>query len=177
MRLFVGLELPFALRDAFATIAHGLNGARWTPPGNYHLTLRFLGETTNLVAEEVDHALAAIRARRFPLALAGVGVFERSGRAGTLWVGVAREPALEHLQNKVETALQRAGVAADRRRFQPHVSLARVDSVPPDRLAAWIGANNLFRAGPVAVERFTLFSSQPGPDQAVYTPEVDYELG
>ncbi len=177
MRLFVGLELPFALRDALATVAYGLNGARWTPPENYHLTLRFLGETSNLVAEEVDHALAAIRARSFSLGLGGTGVFERGGRSSTLWAGVAREPGLEHLQNKVETALQRAGIVADRRRFQPHVSLARVDSVPPERLAAWIAANNLFRTQPVAVAHFTLFSSQPGPERAVYTPEVEYGLG
>lgn len=177
MRLFVGLELPFALRDALASIAHSLNGARWVPPENYHLTLRFLGETTNLVAEEVDHALAALRGRRFSLALAGAGVFEGRTRSRTLWVGVTREPGLEHLQSKVETALQRAGVAAERRRFQPHVSLARVDSVSPERLAAWIGANNLFRTAPAAVRHFTLFSSQPGPEQAVYTAEVEYELG
>ncbi len=176
MRLFVGLALPFALHDALASIAHGLNGARWVPPENYHLTLRFLGEVSNPMAEEIDHALAALRARSFPLALAGTGVFEGRGRSSTLWAGVAREPGLEHLQNKVETALQRAGVPADRRRFQPHVSLARVENVAAGGLAAWIAANNLFRTSPVPVARFTLFSSQLGKEQAVYTPEVEYEL-
>ena len=175
MRLFVGLELPFALREALASLGHGLPGARWVPPENLHLTLRFLGETSNHVAEEVDHALAALRARAFPLALGGTGLFER-GRTSTLWVGVDRTPALDHLQNKIETALQRAGLPAERRRFQPHVSLARVDTVAADRLAAWMGANNLFRTAPVPVECFTLFSSQLGPDQAVYTAEVEYGL-
>ena len=37
-------------------------------------------------------------------------------------------------------------------------------------------ANNLFRAEPVAVEHFTLFSSRLGKEQAVYTPEVEYTL-
>lgn len=176
MRLFVGLELPFALREQLAMLAHGLNGARWIPPENYHVTLRFLGETPNHVADEVDGALATLRARRFTLALGGTGLFERSGRGSTLWAGVAREPALEHLQGKIETALQRAGLPPERRRFQPHVSMARVDNVPSDRLAAWIAANNLFRTPPVPVERFTLFRSQLGKEQAVYTPEVEYEL-
>ena len=176
MRLFVGLGLPFALREALASLRHGLTGARWVPPENYHLTLRFLGETPNHVAEEVDHALAALRARAFPLALGGTGVFERNGRLSTLWVGVDRVPALDHLQNKIATALQRAGLPAERRRFQPHVSLARVDTVAPDRLAAWIATNNLFRTMPVPMECFTLFSSQLGSEQAVYTPEVEYGL-
>ena len=176
MRLFVGLELPFALREALGSLRHGLPGTRWLPPENYHLTLRFLGETPNHVAEEVDHTLASLRARAFALALSGTGVFERNGRPGSLWVGVDRTPALDHLQNKIERALQRAGLPAERRRFQPHVSLARVDTVAPDRLAAWIAANNLFRTTPVPVECFTLFSSQLGPEQAVYTPEVEYGL-
>ena len=176
MRLFVGLALPPALREAAATLAHGLNGARWIPPANYHVTLRFLGEVANPVAEEVDHALASLRGRGFPLHLGGTGVFERNNRPATLWTGTARAPGLAHLQNKIETALQRAGLPAERRRFQPHVSLARVENVAPDRLAAWIAANNLFRTGDEPVGHFTLFSSQLSTDGAVYTPEVEYGL-
>ena len=176
MRLFVALDLPFALREHLSRLCGGLQGARWIPPENYHLTLRFLGETTNPMAEEIDHALAALRARRFDLALAGTGTFERSGRTVTLWAGVVREPALDHLQSKIETALHRVGVASERRRFQPHVSLARVDGVPLDRLAGWVQAHNLLRTEPATIEHFTLFSSQLGKDQAVYTPEVDYAL-
>lgn len=176
MRLFVGLDLPFELREALSRLDRTLPGARWIPPENYHLTLRFLGETPNPVAEEVDHALSAVRARGFALELAGTGVFERGGRAGTLWVGVTREPALEHLQSKVETAVQRAGIPAERRRFQPHVAIARVDSTAPERLAGWMQVNNLLRMPAVRITRFTLFSSQLGKEQAVYTPEVDYDL-
>ncbi len=176
MRLFVALDLPFALREHLSRLCGSLQGARWVPPENYHLTLRFVGEATNVVAEDVDHALAALRARRFTLALAGAGTFERAGRSVTLWAGVIREPALEHLRSKIETALHRAGLPAERRRFQPHVSLARVDGVPLDRLAGWVQAHNLLRTEPAPIDHFTLFSSQLGKDQAVYTPEVDYAL-
>ncbi len=176
MRLFVALDPPFALRESLTRLCGGLHGARWVPPGNYHLTLRFLGETTNPLAEDVDHALAALRARRFALALSGVGTFERSGRVVSLWAGIVREPALDHLRTKIDTALQRVGLPPERRRFQPHVSLARVDAVPPERLAAWVQAHNLLRTEPAVIEHFTLFSSQLGKDQAVYTPEVEYAL-
>jgi 2'-5' RNA ligase len=176
MRLFVALDLPFALREALSRLAGGLHGARWVSPDNYHLTLRFLGEVSNLVAEDIDQALAALRARRFTLALSGTGTFERSGRTVTLWAGIVREPALDHLQAKIETALQRAGLPAEKRRFQPHVSLARVDNVSPDRLAGWVQAHNLLRTEPTPIEHFTLFSSQLGDEQPVYTPEVEYAL-
>lgn len=177
MRLFVGLELPPELKHELGRLAGGLPGARWVPAENYHLTLRFIGEVAPWRAEELDTALSALSGKGFALSLAGVGTFERAGRAVALWAGVERNPALEHLQAKVETALQRAGVAAEKRRFVPHVSLARLDGVAQERLFRWVQAHNLFRAEPFAVGHFTLFSSQLGKDASVYTPEVEYALG
>jgi len=176
MRLFVALDLPIRLKARLAMLAGGVPSARWVPPENYHLTLRFIGETQKHRAEEIDEALFALRARGFSLTLAGIGLFEKGGRANSLWVGVERNPALDHLQNKIETALQRAGLEPERRRFAPHVTLARLDNVPEAKLAAYVQAHNLFRAEPVPVEHFTLFSSQLGKEQPVYTPEVEYEL-
>ena len=176
MRLFVALDLPSALRERLAWMAGGLPGARWVPPENYHLTLRFVGEVPGYQADEIDHALANLEAPGFTLELSGVGSFEKGGRLTSLWAGVDRNPALDHLQAKIETALQRAGLDRDRRRFVPHVSLARVDNVPEAKVAAWIASHNLFRSQPVTVGHFTLFSSLLGKEQAVYTPEVEYDL-
>jgi 2'-5' RNA ligase len=39
-----------------------------------------------------------------------------------------------------------------------------------------VQSHNLFRAEPVAVEHFTLFSSLLGKEASVYTAEVDYAL-
>jgi 2'-5' RNA ligase len=178
MRLFVALDLPWELRQRLAMLSGaGIPGARWVPPENYHLTLRFIGEMPGYRAEEIDQALAGIKTRGFALTLAGIGTFHKGGRSVQLWVGAERNPALDHLQNKVETALQRIGLEPERRRFAPHVTLARLDNPPEAKLAAFVQANNLFRSEPVPVEHFTLFSSLLGKDQAVYTPEVEYALG
>ena len=176
MRLFVGLDLPWPLRNRLSMLAGGVPGARWIPEENYHITLRFIGEVAAHQAEEIDHALAALRARGFPLVLAGVGTFNRAGRETTLWVGVERSPQLDLLQSKIETALQRAGLEPERRRFAPHVTLARLDNPAQTKLAAYVQANNLFRAEPVPIEHFTLFSSRLGKEASVYTAEVDYAL-
>jgi 2'-5' RNA ligase len=176
LRLFVALALPAALRAEIAGLVGGIPGARWVPPENYHLTLRFIGEIEPWRAQEVDDALMAIRARPFTLQLAGVGTFEKAGRIQSLWVGAERNDALTHLQTKVETALQRVGLAPERKRFSPHVTLARTDRATPEKLMAFVQAYNLFRATPVEVEHFTLFSSRLGKEASVYTPEVDYNL-
>ena len=178
MRLFVAIDLPWTLRDRLSALAgSGLPGARWVPPENYDMTLRFIGETPGHRAEDIDIALMGLRAKAFSLTLAGVGTFSKGGRSTAVWVGVERNPQLDHLQNKIETALQRCGMEPERRRFQPHVTLARLDNVPEMKLAGFIQTHNLFRADPIRVEHFTLFSSQLGKEASVYTPEVEYGLG
>jgi 2'-5' RNA ligase len=177
MRLFVGLDLPWELRERLAFLSGaGIAGARWVPPVNYHLTLRFIGETPGYRAEDIDTALAGLRVRGFSLTLAGVGTFSKGGRSTAVWVGVERNQQLEHLQNKIETALQRCGLEPERRRFQPHVTLARLDNVAEGKLVSYVQAHNLFRADPMPVTHFTLFSSLLGKEAAVYTPEVEYPL-
>jgi 2'-5' RNA ligase len=176
LRLFVGLGLPDALCDELSAMAGGVPGARWVPEENYHLTLRFIGEVPKWQAQEVDEALAAIRAPGFELTLRGVGTFGKNGRMAALWVGVEKTEGLLFLQAKVETALQRIGLEPERRRFAPHVTLARIERAAPDKAVAFVQAHNLFRAAPVPVEGFTLYSSRLGKEGAVYAREVEYGL-
>ena len=176
VRLFVALPIDDGLRDQLADLAGGIPGARWVPPENYHLTLRFIGEVEPWKAQEVDEALAGIRARPFELSLRGLGTFEKAGRIHALWVGVERNDAMTHLQGKVETALQRVGLAPERKRFSPHLTIARTERAPPEKVIAFVQAHNLFRAPPVRMEQFTLFSSLLGKEHSVYTPEVEYAL-
>jgi 2'-5' RNA ligase len=176
VRLFVGIALPRELRQRLATLGGGIPGARWVPSENFHLTLRFLGELAPFQAEEIDHALAVLKARRFELVLAGMGTFAKGGRETQLWAGIARNPALDLLQSKIEQAVQRAGLAPERRRFAPHVTLARLDNAVPGKVAAFVQTHNLFRADPVEVDRFCLFSSRLGKEASAYTVEVEYGL-
>jgi RNA 2',3'-cyclic 3'-phosphodiesterase len=176
MRLFVALDLPWPLRERLKTLATAIPGCRWMPVENLHLTLRFIGEVPNWRAEEIDLALQAIKARSFPLTLTGVGLFEKGGRVTSLWAGLERCPQLEHLQTKIETALQRAGLEPERRRFTPHVTLARLDQPASEKVTRFLQGHSLFRAEPYVVERFTLFSSQLGKEGSVYTAEADYSL-
>jgi RNA 2',3'-cyclic 3'-phosphodiesterase len=117
-----------------------------------------------------------LKAPSFLLRLAGIGTFAKGGRSQSLWLGVERSEPLDRLQGKIEMALQRCGLEPERRRFQPHLTLARLDNAAEGRLAGFVQAHNLFRADPVVMEHFTLFSSLLGKDQPVYKVEVEYEL-
>ena len=128
------------------------------------------------VAEDIDGALAAISAPSFAVDIAGVGQFGKGSKARALWAGIAASTALNHLQAKVETAIVDTGLPDEQRKFTPHITLARLKNAPADRVERFVVENAAFRAGPMPVDRFTLFSSFLSSSGAAYTPEVDYPL-
>ena len=178
MRLFVALDLPWDLRRHVAALSGGgIPGARWVPPENYHLTLRFIGETPGHRAEEIDIALAGLRARGFALTLAGVGTFAKGGpQHGAVGRRGTQCRSSTTCRTRSKRRCSACGLEPERRRFQPHVTLARLDNVAEGKLVSFVQAHNLFRAEPVPVEHFTLFSSQLGKEASVYTAEVEYAL-
>ncbi len=175
LRLFVGIELPPKLRLRLSLLCTGVPGARWVDPGNLHLTLRFIGEIDEGTASDVDLALARIRAPRFSVTLAGTGCFG-GDKPRLLWVGVEANAALVQLRDRVEVALRRAGLAADARRYSPHVTLARLKQVAMFDVQDFVRANALFRAEPFAVDRFTLIASYPTKSGAIYEDQAEYAL-
>lgn len=174
-RLFVALEIPEIVADAMSVLQSGVDGARWIDPGNFHLTLAFIGETDRHGFSAAIEALAGIDAPAFELRLSGVGVFgDRKPR--TLWTGVDASPPLEHLQAKVETALRRVGFDLEKRKFKPHVTIARLKHTPQDAAELHAARHGLFSCGPFPVEAFHLYSSELGGDGAHYAIEASYAL-
>jgi 2'-5' RNA ligase len=176
MRLFVALPLPEDARARLAALQSGVPGARWVDKDNLHVTLRFIGETDRHGAEELDAELAAIRAPAFGLTLCGVGYFDRSRYAHTLWAGVEKPEPVAFLRDKIESAAVRAGFPPERRKFSAHVTLARLDDVPSVRLGPYLETRHGFGAGPYPITHFTLFESRRGGDGVHYEPLADYPL-
>lgn len=176
IRLFVAVPLPGDIRQRLALLSGGIPGASWLAPDTLHLTLRFIGEVEEDVAADIDDALARIRLPAFSLGLAELGLFATGRNLRTLWAGVERSAPLARLQAKVETAVVAAGLPPEGRKFTPHVTLARLKNAPRGRVEQVLAGHAGFRAGPFAVDRFTLYSSLLTRDGAIHTPEVDYPL-
>ncbi len=176
MRLFVGIPFPEAVRERLADMSGGIPGARWTPVDNFHLTVRFIGEADRAGFDDVIDALTQVRAPGFDLVLSGIDQFGKGEKARVLWIGVAKNPPLIHLHARVESALVRAGLEPEGRKYAPHVTLARLDRAPPDRLGAFVQMNHLVRIGPLPVDHFVLFSSWSGSDGPTYEVEAEFPL-
>ena len=176
IRLFVAVALPETLRQRLQSLCHGVRDARWVSPETMHLTLRFIGEVEEPLAEGIAEALSRVRAPPFSLTLDGVGHFETRGRVRTLWAGVEKNDALTLLQERVEAAVRRTGIAPDSRRFTAHVTLARLKPAPPQRVGGWLEANAMFRTELFLADRFVLYESFLGHAGAIHSPLETYPL-
>src|SRR4029077_16161030 len=74
-RLFTGVEIPADIGQALGMLRGGLPGARCIDPQNYHLTLRFIGDVDDMVAQEVALMLGRVKGGAFDLYLEGLTSF------------------------------------------------------------------------------------------------------
>lgn len=174
-RLFVAIDLPEEVTESLERICVGLPGARWNDPEQYHLTLRFIGEVDGLVYRDIEAGLAEVDFEPFTLSLQGFGHFPPRGEPKVLWAGVTPTDPIEPLRRAVDRVVNAAGVQPERRKFSPHVTVARFPyGAPIQRLQRFLAGHALYRSEPFLVESFHLYSSQLHHDGALHTLEASY---
>jgi 2'-5' RNA ligase len=99
---------------------------RWTPAGNLHLTVRFIGNVDRRLVEAIADRLGARSLPAFDLELGDLGTFGRGRHVRVVWQGLRDgAEALEALAAQVEAECATAGLVAEKRPFQAHLTLAR----------------------------------------------------
>lgn len=174
-RLFTGLEIPAAIAQRIAMLRGGLPGARWIEPSDYHVTLRFIGDIDDRMAEEIHHQLVAIRKKPLKIRLSGVDVL-RPEKPQSLHVQVEASPALSELQADHERLMRRLGLPAEPRRFTPHVTIARLKEAKPRDVGQYLAMRPAFWTDPFEITRFVLFSSRASVGGGPYLVEEAYPL-
>jgi 2'-5' RNA ligase len=175
LRLFTGVEIPHEVAQALASQRGGLPGARWIDPANYHLTLRFIGDVDDSIADEVELLLGKVKRNAFELHLEGLTSFGgRKPRAVVAAVTPA-QPLLE-VQAEHERLMQRIGLDPEGRKYTPHVTLARLRDSSSMQVAEYLSARGYFRTAAFRVSRFVLFSSRASVGGGPYVVEASYPL-
>ena len=153
MRLFVAIRLSPEMRDALADLQAQMRAQRvagnYTPDENLHLTLAFIGDYPD--PEDVplpDFTL-------FEISLSGYGCF------GDLWwAGIEQSPPLEACVRRLRRALSDAGIPFDKKRFSPHITLARRAQGHPALTVPEVS---------MRVDRLSLMRSERGKNGMIYT--------
>ncbi|MEZ4833384.1 MAG: RNA 2',3'-cyclic phosphodiesterase [Caldilineaceae bacterium] len=198
MRTFIAIDLPAAVKQEMRALQRRLQNDlrpiggdrlfKWTNPDKVHVTLRFLGETSDTQVDQIHADLRRITADAIPFALNldGIGVFPNWPRVRVLWAGVSGElAALHRLQQAVETAAQAAGFVAEDKSFSPHITLARTSNDARSEqirrtgefLRAWSAQQRAGGGAEWRVHEIVHMQSQLRPAGAVYTALAHYSLG
>lgn len=126
MRLFIGIPLSAAVSRQLSAVSSrlhsGNDGLRWSAPESWHITLQFLGNTSQDQYSCLVESLRGLRSPPLPIQLDSLGFFDR---AGVFFAGVWLTPELTALQRLVLAATEPCGFTAESRDYHPHITLAR----------------------------------------------------
>ncbi|MBN2558541.1 MAG: RNA 2',3'-cyclic phosphodiesterase [Clostridia bacterium] len=130
MRLFIGIMVDETtgqkLNSLTREIAEGFRKWRPTDPSNYHITIKFIGETDMDTLEVIKGCVktAARGIEKFNTRTIGAGSFARNN-GQTVFYKVKKEDRLEKLYKMVCCELRRSGISSSEQKFFPHITVAR----------------------------------------------------
>jgi RNA 2',3'-cyclic 3'-phosphodiesterase len=187
MRLFLAVELDEAVRCAAENIADDLRKrvdrvlhARWVPPSNMHLTVRFIGHVADeRVADVVNAMEPALPVASFDVGLAECGVLPSHGPPRVVWLRVKDGlSSLQALHDHCNRRLVPLGFDAGNRPFNAHLTLARVKDAPRGSAAVAREAVRAVRASSAhcRVTEVVLFESRLSSAGATYVPRLRIPL-
>ena len=179
MRVFFGIGLPPDIRKQVGDFSESLKPRlprmKWVEEKNLHITLRFMGEVeeTRLTAIIGAARDAAEALSGFPITLGELGAFPNPRRARVFWWGLS-EGAEEssNLFNRLEGCLVNEGFESEKRRYHPHITLARLRYPSPLRLDSFTLPEGLS----FTASSFTLYQSTLTPKGPIYKIVEEFKL-
>lgn len=177
IRSFIAIELTPEIQQELARAQTRLKTAgadvKWVNPENIHLTLKFLGETSADILEEVKQVLNTLAPRYSPfeLSINHLGAFPNKEHPRVLWVGIAEKnsPLLRTVQ-ELEERLLNLGFFKETRPFAAHLTLGRVRSPQHHKQLQQLLQTTTVTPKVMRATGITLFQSTLTPQGAVYQP-------
>lgn len=179
MRGFIAIEAGSEVSARLAGLAGELRktSVRASYPKVFHITLKFLGEfDESRLLEKIKVAMAAacVGVEKFSLKVMGMGCFPSSSRPRVIFAAVAGDGRLEALAGRVEEEMAKLGFGRENRKFEGHITLARLKG--PARLGDFLEKYRNAYFGSIAVERVALKKSVLAPAGPVYEDVHSVEL-
>ncbi|MFP4084063.1 MAG: RNA 2',3'-cyclic phosphodiesterase [Desulfonatronovibrio sp.] len=182
MRIFIGIPLPDQYQEMLGSIKKEWDGRFksklvWTKPGNWHLTVKFLGEVEESRLPELNEFMQEMVFDSFTLKGSGGGFFGSKGMYRVAWLGLGQDVhSLISLADSIDQGLAALGFEKNKRPFKGHLTLARIKdfhrSDPWKELTAY--ASNLswpaFKVDKVNL--WQSFLSQSGPRYEILSSAV-----
>jgi len=131
-RTFIAVPLQVDMRflQARTQLIEALRDERisWTNPEQYHVTLRFLGDTELSVVNEIIRILPreVHVPKQIMLKTDRLASFGPRKRPRVLWVGFEENDILISLKLEVDRVLEKCGITPGDQPFRAHLTLGRI---------------------------------------------------
>lgn len=176
MRLFFAVPASRGVREAVRTAIESFPVDnppwRWIPPENFHLTLKFLGETDEKLLPSLHDAASVVSSRVAPFSMTfgGFGGFPSLSRPRVVFFEITSGfEELAGLAALVEEAVAPLGFAKERRSFRAHLTLARIKRrLPPAVSEKLLTVPPLPASTVLEVHHFVLMRSHLRREGAMY---------
>lgn len=152
LRLFTAIPIPEDIKSHITAQYGTLEQGRWVPEDNLHITLVFIGDYPTEQLDVLCNLLKNIVFNPLTLQIKGCGTFKN----GQLWLGVEENPGLNRLYQEVSTRLQELDISLEKRKFLPHVTIARSKKRKFDPYTFTLQA---FRSREFEIDHFNLYLS------------------
>ena len=184
LRCFVAIGIPEPIKRDIGELIEILKkynvDVKWVIHENLHLTLKFLGNTQEILLPKIKESLLNIvlSYEPFYIKICTTGVFPNRRYPRVIWVGVEDSGILTKLKKDIEDAMVLLGYQKEDRGFNPHLTLGRVRSQK--------GVTNLVNEldnfkdrdfGSINVESIKLMKSELKPKGAEYSCLDEIPLG
>lgn len=134
-RLFVAIKLipDENLLKIYYSLKQALHydKIRWVDPGNFHLTLKFLGNTSedkvNIISDVISSTVKSYS--MLNIELKKTGVFGSRYKPRVIWFGINENEQLKSLGIELLNKLDDAGFPKDRQNFVPHLTIGRITKI------------------------------------------------
>ncbi len=173
-RLFLALDLPQEIKQSLLQLPRAYSGARWQTSAQMHITLVFIGDLDKSRMPELLEILSEINAEPLNLALKGVDYFGSNRYPRVLFANVEKNSALEKLQKQVYKAVAAMDIELERKKYIPHVTLARLDRTPYESVGQFLEAEALFKTESFSIAQFHLYSSKQTRAGSEYRIEASF---
>lgn len=178
MRLFTALDVPEEVRTRIAALQdpEALD-ARWTPPEQFHVTLRFIGDVGTDQAAQYEEALTRLDVPEAECIPYGLDVLPSRRNPNVLIVGLKRTNDLMAVYQAVTEVLEDEGLDPEARTYRPHVTLARLDGVSAETVHTFLDTHAPQALPSFPVDAVHLYESTLTSDGAIHERRASISLG
>ena len=181
IRAFIAIELPTELNKELDTLEALLKQnsppvIKWIEPGSIHITLKFLGEISDAILDDLILVMeeSVVGVSPFKLDVRQLGAFPSIDRPQVIWVGVSGEmDKLTRLRENIEKNTESLGFKRESRPFSPHLTLSRVrDGARPNdiqRICELLNETAFTALHNIDVNQINLMKSVLTPTGAIHT--------